>query len=185
MIIGGSALVIWMSINNTIIDNMNQKACSKGISGNSEIVDSVQGLYIWLTIIMMISFTGVVRGIKGITEERDIYNVKEIFSLIYIAGTLVVIFIAAITIGSNPIIKAMTSEYSMVNPDTTMSKVPIHANHTISSFLTTLTIVSSIAMIGVFLKGKEFVEDKKVSPAAPAASGEEIFGNYDGPGYNF
>jgi len=161
MAIAGSALAIWMSINNRIIDNMNKRACTEGGSSDSSVVDSVQSLYIWLTIVLGLSFIGIVRGIRGITDGIDVYDVDEIFSVIYIAGTIIAIFIAAFNIRFNPIIKNMSTDYTMVNSDGTVESDPIKANHTISSFLTVLTVVPSIAMIFILYTGYELIKSKK------------------------
>ena len=176
MVIGVSAVVIWASINNMIIDNMNIQACD-GIDAKSNVVDSVQSLYTWLTLIIFISFIGIVKGIFGLsytTEEDDegrcvqktvdTYDVTRILPLLYIAGTIITIFIATLNIGSNPIIKAMTSDFSLVGPDGRPSDAPpIHANKTISVFLTIMTAVSGIAMIGIFFKGKEMLDGEQDS----------------------
>jgi len=178
MVIGVSAVVIWASINNMIIDNMNIQACD-GIDAKSKsnVVDSVQSLYTWLTLIIFISFIGIVKGIFGLSytmEEDDegrcvqktvdTYDVTRIPPLLYIAGTIITIFIATLNIGSNPIIKAMTSDFPLVGPDGRSSDAPpIHANKTISVFLTIMTAVSGIAMIGIFFKGKEMLDGEQDS----------------------
>jgi len=160
MAIGGSAIAIWMSINSSIIDSMNKNECNDSTgnstgdsTGNSSVVDDIQSLYTWLTIIIIISFIGIVIGVKGITEFRDFYNVKEIFPLIFIASTILTIFIATGNVSSNKLIQAMTKLYSPKN------EVPIKANHTITTFLTIMMIVAGISGIGILVKGREVVTD--------------------------
>ena len=161
----GSALFIWMSINTEIIDNMNQEECknSKNGSGNgsgngvSKTVDSVQSLYIWLTIILGLSFIGMVKGIRGIATGSDVYNVKQIFPVIYIAGTIIAIFIAAFSIRLNPIIENMTTNYQRINVDGSDGDL-LKANTMVSHILIVLTVVPSIAMIGILHKGYVLLE---------------------------
>ena len=188
MIIGGSALAIWMSISPLIVDNMNNRECfnastGDSISSNSKVINSVQGLYTWLTIILFISFIGIVKGIRGITDVKDVYDVKNIFPLLYISSIIIIIFISALKINSNPIVKAMTSDFVLDGPDG-KSGSTIPANHTASTFLTTVMTTSCIAMVGVFIKGKEMMDNLNSSTASSRGSDGSEYGNYDASAYS-
>jgi len=173
-ILGVASIVIWMNINPTIMDNLNQKACdNSSVDKKSNIVNSVQGLYTWLTIILIISFIGGVKGIRGITDERDVYDVKDLYAILYVSGTIFIIFIASFNISSNPVIESMTTDYTLVNSKNIEGNV-IPANHTLSLFLTIIKIISIVGIVGVFLKGKEIVAPSKKESNVTKDRGKEM-----------
>ena len=193
MAMAGSALFIWMSINTEIIDNMNQQDCrnSKNAVGDGagdgaeKTVDAVQSLYIWLTIILGLSFIGIVKGIRGITTGRDVYDVKQIFPVIYIAGTIIAIFIAAFSIRLNPIVENMTTDYQRITSNGANGDI-LKANTMISKILIVLTVVPSIAMIGILHKGYELLEKHSDKGTA---KGQDMIGpmnryTHDDDGYD-
>jgi hypothetical protein len=171
MLIGGCACFVWFNINSLIIDNMNSKACVS--DKKSLTVDAIQSLYTWLTVVLTICFIGIVRGFRGIIDHFDIYDVKDLIHVIFMACTIGTIFIGALYIRNNPIIKAMTQSggYPLSEPaelsnstanstaNSTSSTVP--ANTTVSTMLNIMTIISVIATLFIIYKGKKIVEGEK------------------------
>lgn len=161
MAIAGSAIFIWMNISTEIIDGMNKQDCinSKNGSGGGveKTIDSVQSLYIWLTIIAGLAFLGLIKGIRGIAIEEDVFNAKEIFPVIYMAGTMIAIFIAAFSIRLNPIIENMATDYQRINANGSNGDI-LKPNTTVGYMLMVLTVVPSIAMVGVLHKGYKLLE---------------------------
>jgi hypothetical protein len=161
MAIAGSAIFIWMNINTEIINNMNEQDCKNSITksgdGVEKTVDSVQSLYIWLTIIAGLAFLGLLKGFKGIAEGSPVFNPKEIFPVIYMAGTMIAIFIAAFSIRLNPIIENMATDYRRIRDDGSDGDI-LKPNTMVGHMLTVLTVVPSIAMVGILHKGYQLLE---------------------------
>lgn len=167
MLIGGCACFVWFNINALIIDNMNDKACNTS-DKKSLTVDAIQSLYTWLTVALTICFIGIARGFRGIIEHYDIYDVKDLIHVIFMACTIGTIFIGTIYIRDNPIIKAMTQKggYPLSDPtklssNTNSNSSTVPANTTVSTMLNIMTIISVIATLFIIYKGKKIVEDEK------------------------
>jgi len=180
-LIGAGAAAIWFNINSLIIDNMNKNACDT--PKQSSTVDAVQSLYIWLTIVLVICFVGVVRGIRGFAEGEDVYDVKSIFSIIFMASTIGTSLMALqFGVRNNPIVKAMTSAFTLNQGGS------IPANTTVTTFLNIMSVILGIAMLFILYKGKQLVDPpkEKAPTAAEAATSAHEYGpsHYDPSHYD-
>jgi len=162
VLVGAGAIATWMSINTLILDDMSIQACKS--KKPTTVIEDAQGLYTWLTVLIFISFIGVLRGFNGISNGVDTYDVDTVPAILYLAMTALICLISCIMIFGNTIIKNQLKPYTLGGNSTNpiiQDNTTIKSNSVISTSLISIASLSGIAVLAILYHGNEMVKMHK------------------------